>query len=238
MFANCINLAIRLVALGFICFHSPTVLAQDISSSALSQTPKEFQQNGSRYFPPSTFRLADGAPDNHFGDSLAWYLRSIGEPPLPSDAADDSEVQSYRLVWIGFPAGRTVVLRLQIARDGSAKIFAKQTQYGKTELLLNKEDGISIAAVDGFLDYVKKGEFWQLSTQEYPERQAKDGSYWYLEAVRQGHYHMVYRRAPELNLGSFTDIGRYLAKDIAQLGDSTIRIPRGDRSEPMRRNRP
>lgn len=52
-----------------------------------------------------------------------------------------------------------------------------------------------------------------------------DGSYWFLEAVRHGEYHMVYRRTPELKPGRFTDIGRYLAKDLAQLDDSKIRVP-------------
>jgi len=188
------------------------------------------------YFPGDSFTLNERPLSEQFSDHIAWlsvYLRSIGEPPLPNRSHDD--LASYRLTFIGFPTGKIVVLRLQISRDGRAKIFAKQTAYDRTDLLLNQENTVSKEAVDAFLECVRKADFWRLPSVESPEPRMPDGSSWYLEAAEPGHSHMVYRRTPELRPHSFTEIGRYLAKDLAQLSDSMISIPRADRSEPVRR---
>jgi hypothetical protein len=166
---------------------------------------------------------------------MAWYLRSIGEPPI-ARSVERSESQVYRLIWIGFPAGKTVVLRLQRHSDGTAELSAKQTRFDGSDLLFETKSSISIAATDGFLECLNRGDFWHQPARESPEPQMPDGSFWYLEGARRGEYHLVYRRTPELKPGSFTDIGRYLAKDLAHLPDSIIRIPRGDRSEPARRS--
>jgi len=137
---------------------------------------------------------------------------------------------------MGFPAGKTVVVRLEIHSDGAADLFAKQTRFDGTDLLVDKKDSISIAAADGFLDCLNRGDFWHQLARESPEPEMPDGSFWYFEGARRGEYHLVYRRTPELKPGPFTDIGRYLAKDLARLPDSIIRIPRGDRSEPAKRS--
>ena len=52
--------------------------------------------------------------------------------------------------------------------------------------------------------------------------------YWFLEGTRDSEYHLVYRRSPEAKPSPYTDIGRYLSKDLAKLPDSTIRIPRSN----------
>jgi hypothetical protein len=195
---------------------------------------KEFQENGPPYFPAGTFKKPDGSPDDQYGESLGGYLRSIGEPPLLR-SADNSQAHAYRLMIIGFPVGRTWVLRLQMGDDGSAKLFARETPFNGTNLLLNKQDSVSITDVNAFLECVKRADFWRLPTLEDPDSRIKDGSYWFLEGTRRGDYHMVYRRSPELHPGKFTNVGRYLAKDLAHLDGSTIYIPRGDRSEPLRR---
>lgn len=127
-----------------------------------------------------------------------------------------------------------MVIRLRIDSLGTAKIFAKKTPFDGTNLLVSKEASLPVEAENRFLECVKRADFWQLPTRELPEPQIPDGSYWYLEGVRHGDYHMVYRRDPEGRPGPFTDMGRYLAKDLAQLDDSVISIPRADRSEPVR----
>ncbi len=198
------------------------------------QSLKEFRDMVDSYFPPGTFKKPDGSPDDSLANVLALYLRQIGEPPLlRSDSS--SEPHAYRLHWTGFPGGKTVVIRLQIDSLGTAKTFAKKTRFDETNLLLSKEASVPAEAVNRFLECVKKADFWQLPAREEPEPQPLDGSYWYLEGVRHGDYHMVYRRDPEGRPGPFTDMGRYLAKDLAQLDDSVINIPRADRSEPLRR---
>jgi hypothetical protein len=232
--AKYIKLAAWLLAIGYSCLLGPTASSQNSSPAGQPTSLKEFQDNGALYFPAGTFKKPDGSPDEHSGDGLAWHLRRIGEPPL-AGPADNSQTHAYRLVWIGFPAGKMAVIRLKIENDGSAKVFAKQTPFDKADLLFAKEDSVPVEGVNRFLECVKRADFWKLPTREQHEPRVVDGSYWYLEGVRQGDYHMVYRRYPEGRPGPFTDMGRYLAKDLAQLADSVIRIPRGDRSEPIRR---
>jgi hypothetical protein len=226
MLLRCIKAVIFLVSTGFAFFQFPVAHAQSNSRVASPSSLKEFQENGSSYFPAGTFIAPDGSPDDHFGDSIAWQLHGIGEPPLRT-SDENSQVQAYRLIWIGFPAGRTIILRLQIEKDGTAKLYIKQTSFDGTTLLLNTEKKMAVAGVNKFLECVKRGDCWQQPTREQPGPKVNDGTYWFLEGVGQGTYHMVYRRTPELNPNRLTDIGRYLAKNLAQLEDSRIRIPRG-----------
>jgi len=207
---------------------------QNSPSTGPPSSLREYQENGSLYFPGGPFKRPDGTADDHFGDTIAWYLRSIGEPPL-ARFVERSESQAYRLIWMGFPAGKTVVVRLQIHSDRTAELFAKQTRFDGADLLFETKDSISNAAVDGFLECLNRGDFWHQPARESPEPQMPDGSYWYFEGARRGEYRLVYRRTPELKPGPFTDIGRYLAKDLARLPDSIISIPRGNRSEPARK---
>lgn len=207
--------------------------AQNTSPVHRFSSLKEFRDFVALYFPPGTFAKPDGSPDDSRADVLALYLHDIGEPPLVR-SDNNSEAHAYRLIWTAFPAGKTVVLRLQVDSQGTARIFAKQTPFDGTNLLLDNEKNISIEGVNRFLECVKRGDFWQLPTREQHEPQVNDGSYWVLEGVRDGNYHLVYRRAPERHPGPFTNIGRYLAKDLAQLGDF-VNIPPGDGSEPVRR---
>jgi hypothetical protein len=229
-----------LLVVGYLCLQSVAVRAQNTSpvpppgSPKEFRTLKEFKDMVASYFAPGTFKKPDGSTDDNRAEVLAIYLREIGEPPLlRSD--NNLEPHAYRLHWTGFPAGKTLVVRLQIDSLGSAKVFAKSTPFNGTNLLLNKEEGVTVEGVDRFLECVERADFWHLPTVEQPEPQMPDGSYWYLEGSRHGEYHIVYRRNPELHPNPFTDIGRYLAKDLAQLPDSIISIPRADRSEPARR---
>jgi len=181
---------------------------------------KESQGEGSSYFPEGVFNLPDGS-DNHPTEGLVKYLRIIGEPSLLK-LAENPEAHVYRLIWMGALTGRTMVLRLTIESNGAAKLFVKETSNDGTTIL-NKEDNISIAAVNEFLGCVERGEFWQLSSREQREPLVKDGTAWFLEGARHGNYHVVYRRNPYES--RFTDIGRYLAKDLAKLRDTPVGIP-------------
>lgn len=223
-----------LIAVGWVFFRSWAGPGQNSPPPGLPTILKEFQDNGLTYFPAGTFKKSDGSPDDQSGESFGRYLRSIGEPPLLR-SADNSQAHAYRLMIFGFPVGRTWVLRLQIENDGSAKLFVREAPFNGTNLLLNKQDSVSIANVNAFLECVNRADFWRLPTGEDPDPRIKDGSYWFLEGTRRGDYHMIYRRSPELHPDKFTDVGRYLAKNLAHLDDSTINIPRGDRSEPLRR---
>jgi hypothetical protein len=236
-FLVCVNLAV-------FCLFSPSAHAQSPAVQGTDEAQKRLEQNTSLYFPDCAFTpsgpLADKQIKNRIA-SLALYLRIIGEPPLSDPSNIDSNKQeSYRLVWMGFPGGKFFVLRLAIAANGTAKIFAKETAYqqtinNETKLLLNQECSASNEAINAFLELVTKAKFWELPTLVVPEPQMPDGSYWYLEGAKPNQRHLVYRRNPESHPDSLTDIGRYLARDLAHLPDTLISIPRADRSEPIRR---
>jgi len=227
--------ALWLMAIGYSCLQAWTASAQTTSPAGQPASLKEFKDNGALYFPAGAFKKPDGSPDEHSGDGLAWHLRRLGEPPLLA-SADNFQPHAYRLIWIGFPAGKMAIIRLKVENNGTATIFAKQTPFDKADILFSKEESIPVEAVNRFLECVKRADFWKLPATEQPEPKIVDGTYWYFEAVRDGDYHMVYRRYPEGRPGPFTDMGRYLAKDLAQLDDSIILIPRADRSEPLRRH--
>lgn len=225
---------ICLVVVGY-SVSPPWARPQNDTSQTRSDAQKLLHENTDLYFPDRAFINPGGSVDKQLGERIAWlgvYLRSIGEPPLPNDS---NKSESYRLVYIGFPTGKIVVLRLSISANGTARTFAKQTAYNQTSLLLDQENSASREAVNGFLESVARAKFWELPTVDSSEQRMPDGSYWYLEGARSNQCHIVYRRTPELHPNSFTDIGRYLANDLAHLSDSVLAIPRGDRSEPARR---
>jgi len=210
-----IKAEVCLLAVGYVLFQLLAASAQDTSRGSPPASQKEIQEGVSI---PSV------------------YLRKVGEPPVLT-SPDDLEALSYRFIWISvYPQSKIIVLRIKIEKDGAAKLFVKVTSIDGETILLTKEDIVSVAAVNRFLEVVNRSDFWRLTTREQPEPSQLDGTTWYLEGVRHGTYHMVYRLTPELNPGPFTDIGRNLAKDLAHLDDSTIHIPRGDQSKPLRRD--
>src|SRR5215469_2207695 len=221
-----------LLVLGFLLLVVSHLSAQNTSPTHLLPiaSEKEYQENGSRYFPAGTISTPKDTSSDPFGNSLAWQLRSIGEPPL-STSSGNSEIYAYRLILLTFPAGRTFVLRLQIAKDHTGELFVKETDPGGT-VLLEKRVRVSDAQTDQFLGFVEKSDFWKLPTREEADERIYDGSYWFIEAAGQGKYHMVYRRAPDA--GPFTDIGRCLVKDLAQLPNSVIRLQDEGRPELMK----
>lgn len=224
MSPRCLKSVAFLLATVFVCLQHPPAQSQNNPPTAAPRNVKENEEVVSSYFPAGTFNASDGSPDKNSWGSLALYLCGIEEPPLLKSAGS-AEAHAYRLTIIAYPFAKIWIFRLQIENDGTAKLIAKQAPFNGTNLLFNKEDRISITGVNGFLECVTRGKFWRLPTKEQPEPQMPDGSYWFLEAVHHGEYHMVYRRTPELKPGGVTDIGRYLAKDLAQLDDSKIRVP-------------
>ncbi len=201
---------------------------QSAPPSGSRTTSSEYRSNGLAYFPAGTFSKPDGSRDDDSAASWAWYLRARGEPSL-LHATDDLRREVYRLMVVGFPGAKIWIFRLQISKDGTGTLFTKLTPFNKTSFLMNDHHAISAADIDGFLESVKRAQFWQLPTTKRPEPEMPDGSYWFLEGTRESEYHMVYRRNPEVKPSAFTDIGRYFSKTLAQIPDSKILIPQSIR---------
>jgi len=143
-------------------------------------------------------------------------------------SADNPEAHSYRLIVVGFPSARVMVLRLALAKDGTAQLYAKEAPLDAATTLINKQETIPAPAVNKFLECVDKAQFWRLPFRQIPEPDVLDGSHWFLEGARLDAFHLVYRRAPEQHPDGLTEMGRYLV-DLANLGN-TLRIPRADRA--------
>lgn len=168
-------------------------------------------------------------PARAFGDPamvqiFTKLLARSGEPSLYK-LISDHEVHSYRLLWLT-PAGRLVSVRLSVMQQGGGTLFTKVltgsrgARYPDT-VLVNRQTPVSGKDVAQLLDLMASSQFWSLSETASAPR-VLDGEIWLLEGVRNGKYHAAYRYSPEPGL--YTQIGRYLAKDLARLDDSTISI--------------
>jgi hypothetical protein len=87
--ARFIKSAAWLLAVGYTFFRCWAGPAQNSPPAGPPTILKEFQENGLAYFPAGTFKK----PDDHYGESFALYLRSIGEPPLLR-SADNSQAHA------------------------------------------------------------------------------------------------------------------------------------------------
>jgi hypothetical protein len=148
------------------------------------------------------------------------FLLAHSEPP---DLGAQCENICFRLIRRSNPSARTLILRLETGRDGTAKVSAKIFD-GINDVILNRTDSVSASDVRGFLSVVKQGNFWQLPTTEVQEGPPiQDGNYWIIEGLQAGTYHLVRRRHPKPS--PYTEIGRYLGKKLAGLDDSVFFVP-------------
>jgi hypothetical protein len=202
----------------------PTRALTQTNTPPAAPTLNTYLENGALYFPPETFKLSNGSPQGDYGNAVAWYLKTIKEPPI-FESKSPSDRMAYRFILIGFPAGKTWVFRLEIDKDGNGKLFVKHTSFEGKTIFLEGDGDVSVSKVNGFLDCIKSSHFMDLPTRELREPNVNDGSYWFIEGMSQGIYHAVCRRAPELHPNGFTDIGKYMAYDLGGLSPSMISLP-------------
>lgn len=205
------QLAQSLVLVACLILSSRLTKSQDAGNASTQRS-----SDAGAYFQP-------GTPDGEF---LASYLNLGGEPSL-FEAVRDSRLESYRLTWIS-STGRLVAVRLAVKSDGSGE-FVCQVASGSPIAVRKSRGEVSSIAVQTFLGLADKASFWSMrsiairpETDTQPKITAIDGTTWLLEGVRSGSYHYVHRRSPDPSF--FTEVGRYLAKDIAGLKDSDVFI--------------
>ena len=199
------TLSICAGSLLFTCPSPERGLVQRSESSASDETA---------YFPP-------GAVDG-FADYFSGYLKSIGEPSLLAAAPDRTAV-AYRLDWMSGSKGYLLAVRVALNSDRSASLVATEERGAQAGPARTKRS-ISELDLRRFLKLVDKADFWSMPSvepdQSGPARKSYklDASIWVFEAVRDGNYHVVLRRAPERS--SFTDMVRFLTMDLAKLDQS------------------
>jgi len=154
-------------------------------------------------------------------------LSSFGEPSLLA-AAQDPKVLSYRLDWLAGQTGVLLAVRLSVNPDGNADVTSVAS-YGKPRALHRAQHSVSGAEVEKFLQLVEIAHFWSMPPREQGNPDVRgnvyklDASTWIFEGVRNGSYHVVFRRGPEQS--PFTDMVRFMAKDIAGLDESITPDP-------------
>jgi hypothetical protein len=158
---------------------------------------------------------------------LPVILRHLGEPSL-LEAAKDASVRSFRVSYFSPVPVHEVAVRLVINADGSGQITSAVLSGSAAEVKRTK-NSVSAADVEKLIGIVEKAGFWSATSAENTEQKTDkagrkmyvmDGAWWMVEGVQNGSFHYVYRRNPKPS--PITEIGCYLAKELAKPGDSVI----------------
>jgi hypothetical protein len=180
-----------------------------------SQTPAP-----ALYFPPHVFDPVRPERGDAIAEWFAGYLRKMDEPSLYADEGQKA-LRCFRFIRIS-PLGTEVVVRLSVAVDG-AKLTAKVAR-GDGTLLLERHSDVDSAELEHLAQLLQDSRFWSLPSAEPPEQpQMMDGEIWLIEAVDTKPYHGVFRNNPKPS--RYTEIGRFLAKSLAKVDDSIIKVP-------------
>jgi hypothetical protein len=201
-----------------LCITAFTLIRADFRQ-VLSQDSTRSKSDEPVYFPP-------GVPEM---STISAFLGYMGEPSL-LEAAKDTSVHSFRVTWVGGQNGHAVAVRLVVDVDGGGQVTSAVTSFEFTGIKRTKYS-VSAADVEKLLQLVENAGFWSMRRTERRtdgdtgrKVYEFDGTFWMVEGVRNGSFHHVYRRSPEPS--PFTEVGRYLAKDLAKLDDSVIFIPK------------
>lgn len=166
---------------------------------------------------------------NRFTDFYSSYLGFIGEPSLLA-AAQDVNALSYRLICMGCQRPNFLVVRFSLKPDASpviATITSNVDVSGRPTLPDKTQKTVTASEAKQFLQMVQAADFWSMPSNEQrnPQTYRMDAtaSQWVFEGVHGGSYHVVFREGPRAS--PFTEMARFLAKDLAKLDDSAVPRP-------------
>jgi hypothetical protein len=183
---------------------------------------------------PTLSQQKDSGSDRYFpetaiggiGGLFTDFLGSAGEPSLVAIAHDDPKGLSYRLDWTGIPSLRLLVVRLSFGSESKPEITILEGRLRSTEFHKTQLEPLSDDAAK-FMQLVEKSDFWSMPSLEPQNTQPDgrgpykmDGDMWLFEGARNGSYHVAYRHSPDP--GPFTQMIRFLVKDLAKLDDAWI----------------
>ena len=198
-------------ALGTTVFLSAAANSQQV----VPQTPSSAATEVAVYFPP-------GEVDSSTESLFSSYLARFGEPSLLA-AAQNPKVLSYRLTYLSSQHGSLLAIRLSLNSDGGGAITST-VQPPMPAVLQRTQLNVSDADGKKFLQMVENSKFWSMPTQENPDPHRRmykmDASWWVFEGVRNGSYHVVFRRGPETS--AFAEMVSFLANDLTEFGESAI----------------
>lgn len=141
-----------------------------------------------QFFAPATY----GNNPVFMAGCFSWYLRSLGEQPLPGPTGR-KRPEVYRVLVL--PAfSSPVVVRLTVSSDGTA---VANTKIGKSDLkpedvVVSKTTPVTRGNVDDFLRMLESADFWRTrSVQQDPAHHTLGGMSWVLEGYHDGLYHVT-----------------------------------------------
>jgi len=186
------------------------------SQQGVPKSPASSATEAPVYFPPD---MVDG-----FNGFFSHYLSRFGEPSLLA-AAQDSSALSYRLDWMASQRWVVLAVRLSFNADGTASVTSI-VESGPPAVLHRTQNSVSVEDAKKFMQMLEKAGFWAMPSmeQEKPSKGPKayklDASPRIFEGVRNGRYHVVPRLSPESS--PFTEMVRFLTRDLAKLDESVI----------------
>ncbi len=170
---------------------------QSNSAGAIGERRWPPPDENPQFFPTEAF----GNSQNVLARFYSWYLRSMGEKPLPELVTLDHR-QVYRALVVLRPYNAPVVVRMSVAKDCRGDLAAKvAVSGGHPELLtVNRTSEVSQANVRKFLDLMMGADFWSIPTLKlFNSRPSVLGeSGWMLEGSKDGTYHVVVSSTSEL----------------------------------------
>jgi hypothetical protein len=175
-----------------------------------SPTPTPTPPNWSPddYFPAGVF--SDREDENRYwASSFSLALAAFDEPPLFS-RKPDKEIECYRFLWTR-SFHNPVVLRVDVKGEDDANLTIKVGELAPwshkiRKLTRNEKKRLGKDAVESLKAAVRRTNFFELPPYEKVE--GLDGSYWTIEALVAGRYHVVTRWSPEK--GPVREIGMML----------------------------
>lgn len=160
--------------------------------------------SGSSYFPPGTFPKRNGMEEF----IVEWYsehLIAMEEQALYHDASDEDE--KYRLLWLRTFHQPITVTVVNSGTDVTitAKKLSGAGGYEPGTLIDVKTRHFTVDEWAEFTHLLDSSCFWrQKSTQM---TSSLDGAQWIIEALKDGHYHLVDRHSPD---GYVRQLGLFL----------------------------
>ena len=176
------------------------------------------------YFPPHSFSPIQRL-DNSEANQTVWMLHLLGETSLLTKSKLPG-IEVYRFLWL--PSFKhPVSVRMEVRTDGTALITTTvapgsagfpYTCKGPVQTVTKT---LTLEQIQTFRALVQSVAFWSIPSSMKNDQTGTDGSVWIIEAVKDGHYHMVNRCSPvdsrEPSKEVVRKLGMALALDLGQL---------------------
>lgn len=162
-----------------------------------SPTPTPPDWSSDNYFPAGVF--SDREQENRdLASSFSLLLAAFDEPPL-FHKKPNKKIECYRFIWTR-SFHNPVVLRVDVKGEDDATLTMKVGELARwshkmNKLTRNEKKRLEKNAVESLKAAVRRTNFFELPSYEKVE--GLDGSFWTIEALVNGRYHLVSRWSPQ-----------------------------------------